>query len=352
MVSMKKKTPTMRDVARLAEVSIATVSAVANGTAGVSAKRTERVLKAMEALDYHADQVARSLKTGRTQVVGMILPDVTNPFYPETIMGAEEVARAAGYSVMLCNANEDAEQEQQQLNTLLSHRVDGVLIACSDADLSFDRLTRRRFPIVCFDRVPSGFKGDTTTTDNFRSAYDAVQHLIKLGHVRIAVLAGRTSVSTHAGRLEGFRRAMADAGLAVRDEFCWPGGMEPNAGYKVGSRLLAMQQRPTAVFCTNNKLLLGFARAMQDAGVRCPSEISVVGFDNFTWTENFHPPITTVAQPARELGAKAMKLLIERVEGSIADQPSRHVVLKSTLSIKQSTGPAAGSRTARKKSNA
>jgi LacI family transcriptional regulator len=334
---MNKKAPTMRDVARLAEVSVATVSAVANGTGGVSPKRAERVRKAMEALDYHADQIARSLKTGRTQVLGMILPDVTNPFYPEVIVGAEEIARAANYSVMMCNANEDPQQEQQQLNTLFSHRVDGVLIACSDPAISFDRLMRRRFPIVCFDRIPPGFQGDTAATDNFQGAHEATRHLIELGHERIAILAGRVSLSTHSSRLEGFRRAMADADLPVRDEFCWPGGMQPQAGYDFAGRLFALRRKPTAVFCTNNKLLLGFVRAMGEAGVRCPEDISVVGFDDFTWTENFHPRLTTVAQPARELGGRAMQLLIDRVENKVDELPSRHVVLQQELRVREST---------------
>jgi LacI family transcriptional regulator len=334
---MKKKAPTMRDVARLAEVSVATVSAVANGTAVVSPKRAERVRKAMEALDFHADQIARSLKTGRTRVLGMIVPDVTNPFYPEVIVGAEEISRAAHYSVMLCNANEDPQQEQQQLNTLFSHRVDGVLIACSDPAISFDRLMRRRFPIVCFDRIPPGFQGDTAATDNFHGAYQATRHLIELGHERIAVLAGRTSLSTHSARLEGFRRAMADADLPVRDEFCWPGGMQPHAGYDVARQLFGLPRKPTAVFCTNNKLLLGFVRAMGESGVRCPEDISIVGFDDFTWTENFHPRLTTVAQPARELGRRAMQLLIERVENTVDEFPSRQVVLKQDLKVREST---------------
>lgn len=342
-VSMNKKAPTMRDVARLAEVSVATVSAVANGTAGVSFKRAERVRKAMEALDYHADQIARSLKTGRTRVIGIVLPDVTNPFYPEVIVGAEEIARAAGYSVILCNANEDAEQEQQQLNILFSHRVDGVLIACSDPSISFDRLMRRRFPIVCFDRIPPGFQGDTAATDNFLGAYDATRHLIDLGHEKIAIVVGRTSLSTHSSRLEGFRRAMADADFPVRDEFCWPGGMQPDAGYKVARQLFALQRKPTAVFCTNNKLLLGFVRAMGESGIRCPDDISVVGFDDFTWTENFHPRLTTVAQPARELGRRAMQLLLERVENTADEFPSRQVVLKQELIVRESTARPVGS---------
>lgn len=335
----KKSSTTMRDVARLAEVSIATVSAVANGTAVVSPKRAERVRKAMEALDYQPDQIARSLKTGRTQVVGMILPDVTNPFYPEVIVGAEEVARAARYSVILCNANEDSEQEQHQLSTLFSHRVDGVLIACSDPAISLDRLMRRRFPIVCFDRIPPGFRGDTASTDNFLGGYEATRHLIELGHERIAVLVGRTELSTHSARLDGYRKAMLAAHLPVLDEHRHSEGMQAQAGYEYGQRFFRLEQPPTAVFCTNNKLLLGFVRAMSEAGVRCPEEISVVGFDDFAWTENFHPRLTVVAQPARELGRKAMQLLLERIENRADEslKEPRKVVLKPELRVREST---------------
>ena len=188
----QKTTPTMRDVARLANVSVATVSAVVNGSAVVSAQRAARVKKAMETLDYHADQIARGLKTGRTRVVGVVIPDITNPFYPEVILGAEEVAGLARYSVILCNANEDTAQEERQLNALFSHRVDGVLIACSNPAVAVDRLLHRRFPIVCFDRIPEGFRGDAAATDNFAGGYEATRHLIELGHRRIAILAGRT----------------------------------------------------------------------------------------------------------------------------------------------------------------
>jgi LacI family transcriptional regulator, galactose operon repressor len=339
---MNKKAPTMKDVARLAEVSVATVSAVANGTAAVSQKRAERVRKAMEALDYHADQIARSLKTGRTQVVGIILPDVTNPFFPEVIVGAEEIAGAAGYSVILCNANEDPEQEQHQLNILFSHRVDGVLIACSDPAISFDRLMRRRFPIVCFDRIPPGFRGDTVTTDNFAGAYEATRHLITLGHKRIAVLAGRLGLSTHARRLEGFRQAMSEARLPVPDERCLTGGMRPEMGYEAGRQLLSLPTAPTAIFCTNNKLFLGLVRAVSQAGVRCPEEISLIGYDDLAWTENFHPRLTTVAQPTRDLGRSAMRLLIERVEGKTEERPGAHreIILKPELRIRESTAKA------------
>jgi ABC-type sugar transport system substrate-binding protein len=250
---MNKKAPTMRDVARLAEVSIATVSAVANGTSRVSPKRAERVRKAMEALDYHADQIARSLKTGRTRVVGIILPDVTNPLYPEVIVGAEEIARVAGYSVILCNANEDREQEQQQLNILFSHRVDGVLIACSDPSISFDRLMRRRFPIVCFDRIPPGFQGDSAATDNFSGGYEATQHLISAGPqtncracraggiVNALAAPGRFSSRDERGAVAGAGGVLHHGRHVARDRLrSWAAIAEP--GYAANGRVLYQQQ--------------------------------------------------------------------------------------------------------------
>jgi len=329
----------MRDVARLANVSVATVSAVINGTATVSPARAARVKKAMEALDYHADQIARSLKTGRTNVVGVVIPDVTNPFYPEVILGAEEVASVARYSLILCNASEDPAQEQRQLNTLFSHRVDGVLLACSDPAIAIDRLLRRRFPIVCFDRIPQGVRGDIATCDNFKGGYEATRHLIDLGHKRIAILAGRTQLSTHFGRFEGFRKAMQGTQIPVLDEYCHTGGSTVEAGVKFGRTLLNLPTPPTAVFCTNNKILLGFMHAAGEAAVLCPGEISVAGFDDFTWTENFHPPLTTVAQPARELGREAMQLLLSRIaaQSDTQDPEAREVKLKPELRIREST---------------
>lgn len=335
---MNKKTPTMQDVARLAEVSIATVSAVVNKTAVVSSKRAERVRKAMEALDYHPDHIARSLKTGKTQTIGVILPDVTNPFYPEVITGAEEVAHANRYSVILCNTNEDPALEIQQLNILFGHRVDGVLIGCTDPAISLEGLTRRRFPIVCFDRIPHGFRGDSVTTDNFQGAYEATQHLIHLGHERIALLVGRTELSTHLARLEGHRKAMFEAHLPVLGEYSFSGGMEIKTGYDIGQHLLNTQNHPKAIFCTNNKLLLGFVTAMRESGIECPKALSVVGYDDFAWTENFYPRLTVVAQPARELGRQAMQLLIKRIKGNVSTPPTQ-ITLKPELRVRESTSP-------------
>jgi LacI family transcriptional regulator len=273
-------------------------------------------------------------------VVGVVIPDITNAFYPEVISGAEEVASQAGYSLILCNANEDPRQEQRLLSTLFSHRVDGVLVACSDSSTAYDSLVRRRFPIVFFDRIPQGFRGNAVSTDNFAGGLEATRHLIGMRHTHIAIVSGRSTLSTHANRLEGFRKAMQEAGLPVRDESCRVGGLTIDSGYKFGLELLRLPEPPTAVFCTNNKMLLGFLRAARELGVACPERISVVGFDDYAWTENFHPQLTIVAQPTREIGRQAMGLLLTRLqalrEGS-RSQDNQVIVLQPELRVRQST---------------
>lgn len=332
---------TMKDVARLAGVSVATVSAVINGTAIVSVKRTQRVREAMEALDYHPDQVARSLRTGRSRVVGMIVPDITNPFYPEVILGVEDAARQAGYSVILCNSNEDPLQEKRHLNELFARRVDGVLIACSDAPDAYDRLLRRRFPLVFFDRIPQGLKGEAVSTDNVAAGYIAARHLLKLGHKKIALISGSQFLSTHVARREGFLKAMHEARLPIRSEYLRAGGLRAEGGYEAAIGLLRLPDPPTAIFSTNNRNLLGLVRAIAELNVSCPDQISVVGFDDFSWTENFSPKLTTIVQPTFEIGSRAMELLLEKIahsaEGGVPELKNELTLLQPILKIRQST---------------
>jgi LacI family transcriptional regulator len=192
---------TIKDVARLADVSIATVSAVINGKGGVSPKLVQRVERAMEALDYHPNQVARSLRVRQSHTIGMVIPDVTNPFFADVMRGVEDEARCNNYSVIFCNADEDPELERRQLSTLFSRRVDGVLLAPTGSHAAQDRLTRRRFPLVFFDRIPTDFSGVAVVTDNLEASRIATRHLIALGHERIAVIAGRLHLSTGLDRL-------------------------------------------------------------------------------------------------------------------------------------------------------
>jgi LacI family transcriptional regulator len=331
---------TIRDVARLAGVSIATVSAVINATAVVSPKRTLKVREAMTALDYHPDQVARSLKVGRTQVIGVVIPDITNAFYPEVIRGMEDAAREANYSVILCNSNEDPAQEQRHLSTLFSRRVDGVLIACSDASTAYESLGRKRFPIVFFDRLPVGLHCGAVGTDNPDAGYVATKYLLDLGHRRIALITGNLRHSTHQGRLDGFRCAMQDRHVAIHSEYLRDGDLSVASGYAAGSALVRMRQPPSAVIASNNKMLLGLMRAISESGFACPSQVSVIGFDDYVWTEHFTPRLTVIAQDAFGIGQRSMGTLLDKIrDPDGAEAPMQSILLKAELRIRESTAP-------------
>ncbi len=350
MANRKSKSTTIYDVARLATVSPATVSAVINGTAVVSPIRTKRVQEAMAALDYHPDHIARSLKTGKTHAIGMVVPDVTNPFFPEVIRGVEQAAEKAGYSIIFVNANEDPEQERRGLQALISRRVDGALIACCDnTTATFDLVTRRNIPAVFLDRVPLGVNAIRISTDNFKAGLVGTKHLIDLGHERIAIVAGRMDLSPHIQRVEGFRKAMQAPGIPVRDEYFKTGSLSSETGYQIGKHLLQLDRRPTAVFCTNNKTLLGLVRALGECRVRCPEEVSILGFDDFAWTENFHPKLTTIVQPAEEMGRRGMEMLIQQIkmhDSGDANPASAYepVLLEAELRIRESTAPPPSTR--------
>jgi LacI family transcriptional regulator len=342
---MPRKSTTIYDVARLAQVSVATVSALINNSAFVSPALTVRIRSAMEALDYHPDRVARSLRTGKTHAIGMVVPDVTNPFYPQVIRGVEQAAQQAGYSLVLVNSNEDPEQERKGLQTLISMRVDGALIACCDnTSTTYELVSRRNIPAVFLDRIPPGTNAIRISTDNFKAGWVSTKYLIDLGHERIAIVAGRSELSPHAHRIEGFRKAMQEAGLPVRDDYFRTGSSSSDSGYQIGKQLIALPNPPTAIFCTNNKTLLGLVRALAECGVDCPGELSILGFDDFAWTENFHPKLTTIVQPAEELGRRGAELLIAEIrlqdgKESRALAASEIVLLEAELRIRESTAP-------------
>jgi LacI family transcriptional regulator len=332
-------TYTMRDVARLAGVSIATVSAVLTGKKPVSDQLRGRVDEAMRALDYHPDQVARSLKIGSTNVVGMVIPDVTNPFFTELMQGAEQEARRCGMSIMLSNTDGDSEIEQRQLSTLLAHRVDGILLSCADSFTPWQRLERRKVPFVFFDRLPVGFKGPGVALDNRSAAAGAARFLIGLGHRRIAIIAGSQKVSPGIARLEGFREAMEAAHLAVREQYVRYGNFSIDGGYQSGLDLIALPSPPTAILSCNNKMTLGLMRAIAEKKVSCPAAISVIGFDDFEWSANFSPRLTTVGQPTRAMGRKAMAMLLDQINKSEEYVSPGTEMFQSELIVRDSTAP-------------
>jgi LacI family transcriptional regulator len=342
-LSMKRSASyTMRDVARLAGVSVTTVSSVVNGRGGVNPELTRRVEDAIATLDYHPNEVARGLKVNRTFTIGIIVPDVSNLFFNDILRGVETEARRNGYSIILCDSNEDPVQEQELLTVLIRRRVDGILLASTQAHLMESRLAMRRPPIVCFDRAPGGFAGPAVVVDNVLASHEATRHLIELGHQRIAIIAGPETTLTGSGRLEGFRKALQEAHLPLREEYIRPGGFSTQGGYRAALEILQLPNPPTAVLVCNNRMTLGLMRALRDLGLKCPHEISVVGFDDFDWSDLFSPRLTTIVQPSYEMGRRATEMLLQVVQAPAQHLDSgerNRLVLKAELRVRESTAP-------------
>jgi len=327
----------MHDVARLADVAVSTVSALINGAPKVSQARADRIRRAMRELNYYPDQIARSLKVGRTLTIGVVIPDITNAFYPSVFRGIEDAARAAGYGVLLCNSNESAQQEQSQLDMLFSRRVDGVLLACSSGSDAGSAVSQHRVPLVFVDRVPDQSSGGAVCADNVDAARVATRHLIDLGHRRIALLAGDLSLSPHAERLEGFRQAMRQAGLSIRDEYLCAGGTQAKDSRHSAERLLEIRTAPTAIIASNSKLLLGLLHVTRERGINVPRDLSILTFDEAEWSEYLDPPITAMVQPAYEMGRRAFEILKDRIVSGVSGGTDRVIRLRAELHVRGST---------------
>ena len=342
---VQRKVADIRAVAEKAGVSISTVSRFLNHKV-VSPQAEERIREAVRELAYIPNRIARSLKLRRTNTLGMAIPDITNTFFPQIVKGVEDAARAAGFHLVLTNTGEDQASEWERLNTLETLRCDGcLLILAPDADGDVERKQRLheyRLPVVYLDRSPT-FESDMVISDNVHGAEEAVRHLVGLGHKNIAVLGTTLEVSTHRERVQGYRQAMQAAGLSV------PAGYEERVAPTLGEgiagtlRLLDLQPRPTAIFITSNKLTIGAMAAIHDRGLRCPGDISVIGYDDYDWEEAFRPRLTAVAQPSYMIGQKACELLIARVLGQKAGPPEQ-VVLPSKLIVRESCGPVPSGR--------
>lgn len=328
----------MKDVARLAGVSTSTVSAVVNQNVPVSPERKERVLRAMAALHYQPDEIARSLKKGRTKAIGVVVPDITNAFYPEVVRGVEEAAFARGYAVFLCDSQEDASRENDHLLALFSRRVDGVLLACCNDSIAYETTLELHVPCVFMDRLPASKAEGTVSTDNVQAGSMAARHLLDLGHQRIAMIVGRLSLSPHRDRLEGFRKVMQEANLPIRDEYLVQGDVQIESGVDAARQLLRLEARPSAVIASNSKLLLGLLQAFDEEKVKVPQQISVVGFDDYAWNKYLSPSITTVAQPTFEMGRQAFGLLLQLMNrDEMTQSTSRHLRLGAELRVRHST---------------
>lgn len=331
---------TVKDVAKLARVSVGTVSNVLTGAPPVSADRRDRVLAAIRQLDYHPNAVARSLKLRRTKMLGMIISDITNPFFPQLVRGAEDAALQRGYLLITFNTDDRVEREKQVLSVLRTRRVDGVMlvIAPNSGDIAHIHSTLASgIAIVCLDRLPSGINVDSVTVDNTSGARDCVRHLLSLGHRKIAMITGSRTLQTARERLQGYKDAFRETGLPVRPEWVREGDFRSESGYRLGIEVLSGPHHPSALFVANGMMALGVLKAFEDLRVRCPRDIALATFDDLPLFETLRPHLTAVAQPAYAIGYKGVELILERIESKQKDDPPVTLRLPTELRIREST---------------
>ncbi|MBF8194344.1 LacI family DNA-binding transcriptional regulator, partial [Nonomuraea sp. K274] len=294
--------PTIYDVAREAGVSAATVSRVLNGARTVDPAMVARVLTAVRELGYRPNAVARNLRRNRTTLWAVIISDIGNPFFTATVRGIEDVAQQAGYSVVLCNSDEDPAKEETYVAAALSEQMAGVIIASAGSVKAARSLLDSPIPVVAIDReLPRGTV-DTVVVDNEAGARTATEHLVAAGYRWIACITGPEGVSTADLRLRGYAAALPGEPVVVRTDF------REQGGYRAMSSLLASSERPDAVFVANNLMTVGALRCLADHRVDVPREMGLVGFDEIPWADLVRPSLTTVTQPTYELGRMAARL--------------------------------------------
>lgn len=326
----------MNEVAAAAQVSIFTVSAVVNGTATVSDALRGRVLKAIEETGYKRNALARSLKTGETRTIGLTVGDITNPFYTDVVSVIQQVLHRAGYAVMLCCNDRDIMLQADHIELLKSRMVDGLIISPTGDDETLRAiLADTEIPIVLIDRILEGFDCDSVVLDNRAAVMEATRYLVGLGHRRIGFISGKLDSFTGRERLAGYYAALDEAGIGREEDLAQLGNYREESAYDSAIQLLTSSNPPTAIFSSNNLMVIGVMRALRDLGLRCPEDVSVTGIDDFPWADVFRPQLTTVAQPVRIIGEQAAGLLLKRLADD-TDTAARHIVLKGRLIVRES----------------
>ena len=344
------KSACIYDVARESQVSVFTVSAVSNGKKHVGKKLRERVEAAIRKLNYRPNLVARSLAKQRTHTIGMIVPDIANPFFPMVVRGAEDAAQKFGYNLLLCNSDDNLAKEEASVELLLSKRVDGILLtkAAEDFRPSLMQMIKEvNIPFVLVMRTYPKLTKDAVITDDYQGAYDAVSHLARSGRRRIGLIGGPLKVSNAIARWEGFRDALKAHRLPYRKELVIQGDYRIESGFRAGHALLS--HRPDGIYVANHLMTIGLLKAAEEMGLQCPEDFGLVSFDDYPWLGVFRPRLTTVELPKHQLGTEAAELLIRRIEGDRSIAVVRK--LQPELRIRESCGfaPSLSPRQSRKK---
>jgi LacI family transcriptional regulator len=314
--SKTSKAASIYDVARESRVSVFTVSAVVNNKAHVGKKLRERVEAAIRKLNYRPNLLARGLAKQKTHTIGMIVPDIANPFFPMVVRGAEDAAQKRGYNLLLCNSDDTQVREESALELLLSKRVDGILLTKAICDITpslRQMIEEMNIPIVLVMRTFPKISKDAIITDDYQGAYEAVCHLARSGRSRIGLMGGPMKVSNGKARWQGFHDALKANDLSYEPSLVIEGDYRTESGYRGGHVLLS--QRPDGVYVANYLMTVGLLKAAEEMGLQCPEDFGLVSFDDYPWLGIFRPKLTTVELPKYQLGLEAADLLLDRIAG-------------------------------------
>jgi LacI family transcriptional regulator len=342
---MPERPATLRDVAAAARVHPATASRALNPETRilVSEDTARRVAAAAARLGYQPNPVARSLRTRRSHTVGVLIPDLNNPLFPPIVRGLEDKLAAAGYVALIGNTDADASRERLIFEQMRARHVDGFVLATATLhDRLLAEAAAADLPVVLMNRLSQDYSFPSVSVDNEQGARMAISHLVKLGHTRIAHIAGPQEASTGVSRLRGFREGMAAHGLEVREDLiAYSGRYTVEEGTRCTRELLAAQGGFTAVAAANDMLAVGCYAALDETGLLCPDDISVIGFNDMPFIDRLRPPLTTVRFPHYQLGTEAAQLLLERI--GERDAPVKILYLAPELIVRKSVVPPAGS---------
>jgi LacI family transcriptional regulator len=328
---------TIHDVAARAGVSPATVSRFLRGQRVRSA---EAIQAAVDELDYWPSAAAQALKSGRTHTIGVVVPDITNPYFAAVVKGMESVTRSQGYRILLANSDESCEREDELLADMV-RRVDGIVLApAREQDQTPMHVRDAGVPLVFVDRdLADGEQFDAVLVNNYDGGQQAAAHLLGLGHTRVAAISGRQESTPGRQRREGFMDTLTAAGVEVPPAYDLIGDFREEGGYQTTLSLLSLPEPPTAIFTANNLMTLGALKALHDMRVDIPGQVSLIGFDDLDTGPLLRPPLTVIDRPMVEQGVLAMRLLLRRFEEPYVDDTARRIILDTKLIDRASTGP-------------
>ncbi len=328
---------TMKDVADYAGVSTASVSRVLTGKDSVTPELRQRVENAIRELGYRPNRAARELRIGVVLKIGVVLSDIQNPFFTSCLAGAESILQNSEYELLLGNSNEKPEIEKLHLSSFVNEGVAGIILAMTGPNQDiYRKIIELEIPIVAIDRELPFVSVDTITIDNIKAARMATEHLVSLGHKRIAFIGGPNQISTSEHRLQGYREVLTAHDLSIDPTLIVDGKFQQTGGRKAMEQLLDLPDPPTSVLIANNLMTLGALQVIHQRNVIIPDQLALIGFDDTPWNIAMQTPLTVVAQPTYQLGEYAAKLLIERIKNP--DLPRQKIMLEAELIIRESCG--------------